>query len=169
MFEQGSYDWLPCVPGSSAPRRVCNTFNASSSSNILFRSYERGSVHLQLMNTSKRLFAAIQALSTMINASDFDRKMLMLAMNLARQLENQSLLHAILERLLETLRKDGDVDEAVQRFTLIRYVSLHCLSRCLMFGRCLVRLTLSLMELPSAETYVRSRVLFRRSTAIARD
>lgn len=73
----------------------------------------------------------------MINATDFDRKMLMLAMNLARQLENQSLLHAILERLLETLRRDGDVDEAVQRFTLIR---------------CLVRLTLSLMEHPGAET-----------------
>lgn len=80
---------------------------------------------------------AIHALGTMINATDFDRKMLMLAMNLARQLENQSLLHAILERLLETLRRDGDVDEAVQRFTLIR---------------CLVRLTLSLMEHPGAET-----------------
>jgi hypothetical protein len=70
----------------------------------------------------------------MTQAQDFDHKMLFLATNLAREVQNRQLLHSVLEALLETLRTGkGGGDN--QEMTVLR---------------CLVRLVLQMIEEPAA-------------------
>jgi hypothetical protein len=70
----------------------------------------------------------------MTEAQDFDRKMLFLATNLAREVQNRQLLHSVLEALLETL-KTGEGGGDNQEMTVLR---------------CLVRLVLQMIEEPAA-------------------
>lgn len=55
----------------------------------------------------------------MIKAQDFDRKMLFLATDFAREAHNRPLLHSILEALLETL-KNGEGNTDGEALTIIR-------------------------------------------------
>ncbi|PVG03379.1 hypothetical protein CPB86DRAFT_810987 [Serendipita vermifera] len=78
---------------------------------------------------------ATQAIHMMVKALDFDQKMLLLATNLAREVQNRQLLHTILETLLTNTYHDGVKESASQGMTIVR---------------CLVRLVLQMIEEPTA-------------------
>jgi hypothetical protein len=67
---------------------------------------------------------AIHSINQMIKAPDFDRKMLLLATQLAHENKLKPLLLAVLEGLLKTMRTDGKapLESEVEALTLIRFV-----------------------------------------------
>ncbi|KAG8884008.1 hypothetical protein FRB98_002649 [Tulasnella sp. 332] len=92
---------------------------------------------------------AIQAMYKMISAPDFDRKMLLLATQLAHENQMRGLLLAVLESLLFTLKADPARETGVEAITLIR---------------CLIRITLESLKAPLAVVLV-SSLLKHLSTA----
>lgn len=79
---------------------------------------------------------AIRAVEDMVKAPDFDRKMLLLATSLAHEADMKSLLLAVLEALLTTLKMQGAVDAENEAVVLIR---------------CIIRLVLGLVKQPGAD------------------
>ena len=74
----------------------------------------------------------------MVKAPDFDRKMLLLATQLANAIQMKRLLLSVLEALLETVETQDGGQIHPEAITLIR---------------CIVRLLVSLMDEPSANRY----------------
>lgn len=74
----------------------------------------------------------------MVKAPDFDRKMLLLATQLANDTEMKRLLLSVLEALLETVGSGDNSDSHTEAITLIR---------------CIIRLVLKLMDEPDANRY----------------
>lgn len=72
----------------------------------------------------------------MANAPDFDRKMLLLATQLAHESDLKSVLLAALEALLKTLQSHGPMDSDVEAILL---------------ARCIIRLVIRLMKETSNE------------------
>ena len=83
--------------------------------------------------------AAVRAVQSMVKASDFDRKMLLLATQLANESDMKTLLLAVLETLLDTVRKQDGHHLFMEALTLIR---------------CIIRLTVKLMAEPGARRSV---------------
>ncbi|KIM34318.1 hypothetical protein M408DRAFT_19240 [Serendipita vermifera MAFF 305830] len=71
----------------------------------------------------------------MMKANDFDRRMLLMATNFARETQNHPLLQPVLAGLLDTLKEDKEVDIHAQGLLVIR---------------CLARLVLQMTEEPGA-------------------
>ncbi|EUC65587.1 SPO22/ZIP4-like meiosis protein [Rhizoctonia solani AG-3 Rhs1AP] len=80
---------------------------------------------------------AIQAVENMLGASDFDRKMLLLATQLAHETKQKTLLLAILEAMYKTLQREPHVDVETEGITLVR---------------CSIRILLDLLKEPLAAT-----------------
>ncbi|CAA7266391.1 unnamed protein product [Cyclocybe aegerita] len=78
---------------------------------------------------------AIRAISDMVKAPDFDRKMLLLATQISHQSDMKPVLLAVLESLLKTLKIGSNQEVVVEAMTLIR---------------CIVKLVLSLLVDPAA-------------------
>ncbi|KIJ45216.1 hypothetical protein M422DRAFT_67355 [Sphaerobolus stellatus SS14] len=79
---------------------------------------------------------AIRAVRDMVQAKDFDRKMLLLATQLAHDANLKSLLLTVLESLLTFLRSQDGFDNDVEALTMIR---------------CIIRLVIELLKQPVAE------------------
>ncbi|THG97385.1 hypothetical protein EW026_g4602 [Hermanssonia centrifuga] len=113
---------------------------------------------------------AIKAVRDMVKAPDFDRKMLLLATQLANESDMKPLLLSVLEALLETLANQETHEIHTEAITLIR---------------CIVRLVVKLMGEPganssilvptlighlnTAKTLIESFHATKRSTIIAKD
>lgn len=67
-------------------------------------------------------YLAIRAIDKMVQSPDFDRKMLLLATQLAHENGMRALLMAILENLLSTLEGSSERESEVEAVTLIRCV-----------------------------------------------
>ncbi|KAF9527894.1 meiosis protein SPO22/ZIP4 like-domain-containing protein [Crepidotus variabilis] len=78
---------------------------------------------------------AIHAVRDMLNASDFDRRMLLLATQISYQSEMKPVLLAVLESLLKTLKAESNGD---------------CISEAMTLVRCIVKLILGLLVQPAA-------------------
>lgn len=74
----------------------------------------------------------------MVKAPDFDRKMLLLATQLANAIQMKRLLLSVLEALLDTVEIQDSGQIHTEAITLIR---------------CIIRLVLGLMDEPSANRY----------------
>lgn len=77
--------------------------------------------------------SAIQAVQNMASAHDFDRKMLLLATQLANESDMKTLLLSVLETLLEATQRLPNQDIYTNGLSLIR---------------CVIRLVVKLMEEP---------------------
>jgi hypothetical protein len=73
----------------------------------------------------------------MVKASDFDRKMLLLATQLAHETKQKTLLLATLEAMLKTLQQEPHLEAESEGITLVR---------------CSVRIILDLLKEPLAAT-----------------
>ncbi|KAI0085689.1 meiosis protein SPO22/ZIP4 like-domain-containing protein [Irpex rosettiformis] len=80
---------------------------------------------------------AIRAVEDMAGAQDFDKKMLLLATQLANESDMKSLLLSVLETLLKAVQKQPDKDIHVEGLSLIR---------------CVIRLVVKLMGEPAANS-----------------
>ncbi|KAI6000917.1 meiosis protein SPO22/ZIP4 like-domain-containing protein, partial [Pisolithus marmoratus] len=78
---------------------------------------------------------ATRAVREMVEAPDFDRRMLLLACRLANESDMKSLLLSVLMALLDTLNFRSNVENLTEAMTLIR---------------CIIRLTLKLLGQPGA-------------------
>ncbi|ESK93496.1 hypothetical protein Moror_1688 [Moniliophthora roreri MCA 2997] len=78
---------------------------------------------------------AVEALHRMVEATDFDRKMLLLATQLSHESEMKSLLLVALEALLKTLKVSQSGETVLEAMTLLR---------------CVIRLSLKLLMEPTA-------------------
>ncbi len=87
---------------------------------------------------NRLLVLAIKAVRDMVKAPDFDRKMLLLATQLANESDMKPLLLSVLEALLETLANQETHEIHTEAITLIR---------------CIVRLVVKLMGEPGANRY----------------
>lgn len=76
----------------------------------------------------------------MVQAPDFDRKMLLLATELSHESDMKALLLSVLEALLKTLKFGVSEDTVIDAMTLLR---------------CIIRLTLNLLVEPAAKKSVR--------------
>lgn len=74
----------------------------------------------------------------MVKASDFDRKMLLLATQLANESDMKTLLLSVLEELLRTLSSKESPDFDAETLTLLR---------------CIIRLVVKLIGEPAANRY----------------
>lgn len=74
----------------------------------------------------------------MVKTHDFDRKMLLLATQLANETDMKTLLLSVLEALLESVETQDSGEIHTEAITLIR---------------CIIRLVLKLMDEPSANRY----------------
>ncbi|KDQ17571.1 hypothetical protein BOTBODRAFT_64038 [Botryobasidium botryosum FD-172 SS1] len=79
---------------------------------------------------------SIRAVQAMVSAKDFDRKMLLLATQLAHETRLKPLLLVILESLLKTLRSEVGVETEVEGITL---------------ARCMIRIVLERLKEPAAD------------------
>ncbi|KAF8584952.1 SPO22-domain-containing protein [Ramaria rubella] len=79
---------------------------------------------------------AICAIQEMVRAKDFDRKMLLLATQLAHDAGFKMLLLTVLDSLLNFLQTQGGFDDGVEALTLVR---------------CIIRLVLALLKQPAAD------------------
>ena len=68
------------------------------------------------------LHPAISAIEGMVNAADFDRKMLQLATQLAHESDLKGVLLSALEALLRTVRSHGSLDSDTEVILLVRCV-----------------------------------------------
>ncbi|TFY60989.1 hypothetical protein EVG20_g7223 [Dentipellis fragilis] len=82
---------------------------------------------------------AIQAVRIMVQAPDFDRKMLLLATRLAHESDLKTLLLNVLQELLKFVQGSDGIDTSEEAITLIR---------------CIIRLDLRLMAVPLADKQV---------------
>lgn len=82
-----------------------------------------------------RLFLAIKSMHEMVNAPDFDRKMLLLATKLSHESEMKNVLLSVLEALLKTLSISSSGETVVEAMALLR---------------CIIRLVLKLLTEPAA-------------------
>ncbi|KAI0697156.1 hypothetical protein BC835DRAFT_1413864 [Cytidiella melzeri] len=82
---------------------------------------------------------AIQAIQDMASAPDFDRKMLLLATQLANDSDMKALLLSVLETLLRTIQKQPGRVFHIEGLSLIR---------------CIIRLVVKLMGEPAANSFV---------------
>ncbi|KAH7906954.1 meiosis protein SPO22/ZIP4 like-domain-containing protein [Hygrophoropsis aurantiaca] len=82
---------------------------------------------------------AIMAVRNMVEAPDFDRKMLLLACRLSHEFELKALLLSVLKALLDTLTFRENMDTVTEAMTLIR---------------CIIRLILKLLGEPAANISV---------------
>ncbi|EPQ61285.1 hypothetical protein GLOTRDRAFT_31559, partial [Gloeophyllum trabeum ATCC 11539] len=89
---------------------------------------------------------AIRAVKDMVNSSDFDRNMLLLATQMAHESELKCLLLTILDALLQTLKDDESIETEIDAITIIR---------------CLVRLILKLLSEPGANRFELVQALIR--------
>ncbi|CUA77764.1 hypothetical protein RSOLAG22IIIB_06771 [Rhizoctonia solani] len=80
---------------------------------------------------------AIHAVESMLGASDFDRKMLLLATQLAHETKQKTLLLAVLEAMYKTLEREPRADVETESITLVR---------------CSIRILLDLLKEPLAAT-----------------
>lgn len=71
----------------------------------------------------------------MVKAPDFDRKMLLLATQISHQSEMKSVLLAVLESLLKTLKIGSNTEVVIEAMTLVR---------------CIIKLVLKLFNEPTA-------------------
>ncbi|KAE9404331.1 hypothetical protein BT96DRAFT_853832, partial [Gymnopus androsaceus JB14] len=78
---------------------------------------------------------AIKSMHEMVNAPDFDRKMLLLATKLSHESEMKNVLLAVLEALLKTLKLSSSGETVVEAMALLR---------------CIIRLVLKLFVDPAA-------------------
>lgn len=78
-----------------------------------------------------RRLVAVGAIQSMATAPDFDRKMLLLATQLAHEADMRGVLLAALEALLKTLQNHGPMDAETEAVLLIR---------------CIIRLVIHLMK-----------------------
>ncbi|KAJ7362964.1 meiosis protein SPO22/ZIP4 like-domain-containing protein [Mycena albidolilacea] len=78
---------------------------------------------------------AIRAIHDMVNAADFDRKMLLLATQISHESEMKPVLLSVLEALLKTLKIKNSGEAVVEAMTLIR---------------CIIRLVLKLLVEPAS-------------------
>ncbi|CEL58335.1 hypothetical protein RSOLAG1IB_03081 [Rhizoctonia solani AG-1 IB] len=83
------------------------------------------------------ILPAIQAVETMLSTSDFDRKMLLLAIQLAHETKQKTLLLAVLEAMYKTMQREPHVDVETEGITLVR---------------CSIRIILDLLKEPLAAT-----------------
>jgi hypothetical protein len=74
----------------------------------------------------------------MLNAPDFDRKMLLLATKLSHETEMKNVLLAVLEALLKTLKISKNGETVIEAMALLR---------------CIIRLVLKLLAEPTATKY----------------
>ncbi|KAH7330708.1 hypothetical protein B0J17DRAFT_580131, partial [Rhizoctonia solani] len=81
---------------------------------------------------------AIHAVENMMSASDFDRKMLLLATQLAHETKQKTLLLAVLEAMYKTLHREPHIDIETEGITL---------------ARCSIRILLDLLKEPLAATF----------------
>ncbi|CAE6451343.1 unnamed protein product [Rhizoctonia solani] len=81
---------------------------------------------------------AIHAVENMMSTSDFDRKMLLLATQLAHETKQKTLLLAVLEAMYKTLHREPHVDVETEGITL---------------ARCSIRILLDLLKEPLAATF----------------
>ncbi|KIK65861.1 hypothetical protein GYMLUDRAFT_950153 [Collybiopsis luxurians FD-317 M1] len=77
---------------------------------------------------------AIKCMHQMVNATDFDRKMLLLATKLSHESEMKNVLLAVLEALLKTLKISNGGETVVEAMALLR---------------CIIRLVLKLLAEPT--------------------
>jgi hypothetical protein len=82
---------------------------------------------------------AIRAVQNMVEAPDFDRKMLLLATQLANESDMKSLLLVVLEALLNSIQSKDEQKLRLETLTLIR---------------CIIRLTVKLIAEPGAKRWV---------------
>jgi hypothetical protein len=75
----------------------------------------------------------------MLSTSDFDRKMLLLAIQLAHETKQKTLLLAVLEAMYKTMQREPHVDVETEGITLVR---------------CSIRIILDLLKEPLAATWV---------------
>ncbi|KAL0578367.1 sporulation-specific protein 22 [Marasmius crinis-equi] len=94
---------------ASAVIRCCST-NEAATHYVLFLT----AVHQGLEDE------AIRALHNMVEAPDFDRKMLLLATQLSHNMEMKSVLLNALEALLKTLKGSQDGETVIEAMTLLR-------------------------------------------------
>jgi hypothetical protein len=66
------------------------------------------------------ILEAVLSIQRLIKSADFDRKMLFLATDFAREAKNRPLLHAVLKALLDTVQNSRDIESDTQGITLIR-------------------------------------------------
>ncbi|CAE6532105.1 unnamed protein product [Rhizoctonia solani] len=81
---------------------------------------------------------AIQAVENMLGKSDFDRKTLLLATQLAHETKQKTLLLAVLEAMYKTLQQEPHVDVETEGIVLVR---------------CSIRILLDLLKEPLAATF----------------
>ncbi|KAG8763910.1 hypothetical protein FRC11_009432 [Ceratobasidium sp. 423] len=81
---------------------------------------------------------AIQAVENMLGSSDFDRKTLLLATQLAHETKQKTLLLAVLEAMYKTLQREPHVDVETEGIILVR---------------CSIRILLDLLKEPLAATF----------------
>ena len=74
---------------------------------------------------------AVSAVNAIVGSPDFDRRMLLLATNMAHESNMRSLLLTVLEALLTTLKRENGLEADVEAVTLVR---------------CIVRLVHSLLD-----------------------
>lgn len=89
------------------------------------------------------LCLAIEAVRGMAEAPDFDRKMLLLATQLANESDMKTLLLAVLQALLDTVQAQDGRDVHLETLTLIR---------------CIIRLTVKLMAEPGVNRCARTQL-----------
>ncbi|KAH8101409.1 hypothetical protein BXZ70DRAFT_1007244 [Cristinia sonorae] len=89
---------------------------------------------------------AVRAVQAMVKASDFDRKMLLLATQLANESDMKSLLLSVLEELLRTLSTHDRPELEEETLTLFR---------------CIIRLVMKLLDEPAANRAVLIPTLIR--------
>jgi hypothetical protein len=103
---------------------------------------------------------AIQAISDIVKAPDFDRRMLQLATQLSHESDMKKLLLTVLDALLKTITIGDKGETVVDGMTLIR---------------CIIRLILRLLTEPDANQYsifpfpfvmplIRARLHFQKRT-----
>lgn len=71
---------------------------------------------------SHQLHPAIAAIVDMANAADFDRKMLLLATQLAHESDSKGVLLSALEALLRTVHSHGPMDSDSEAILLVRCI-----------------------------------------------
>ncbi|KAF9007848.1 hypothetical protein BDQ17DRAFT_1237313, partial [Cyathus striatus] len=114
---------------ASAMIRRCPTTEASTHYVIFLTAIRQG------LSINIRLPASIRAIHEMQKASDFDRKMLLLATQISHQAEMKAVLLPVLEALLETLKIGSNSKAIEEAMTLIR---------------CIIKLVLKLLGEPAA-------------------
>ncbi|KAF8525122.1 hypothetical protein BU17DRAFT_42114 [Hysterangium stoloniferum] len=98
------------------------------------------------------LLDTIHAVEDMVQAKDFDKRMLLLATQLAHDANLKTLLLTILDSLLSFLKCQGGFENEIEALTMVR---------------CIIRLVIELIKQPAAELLAQPWVNMRGHTAQA--